>query len=419
MSYNPGLLFYKHYYEDRLFTESGWNDEKHKEYFDKKNKQLFDFQFPGGQFGYAGNNGLSAFSLSTTYPGLLIGTGYTHGSNKMGEFKIGFFFDHTSGLPVIPGSSIKGVIRSAFPCQYEEKAKALEHKSKTAEAGKWKKLANGREKFIKSLLSKLGYELPEGKTIQHLENEIFEGLVGTDRENSEHHFPMNCRDIFHDAVIEYSGTGKIFADDYVTPHKNNKNKGIPDAMKNPIPIQLLKVLPEVDFSFHFDLKKNYYLTQEGEENDTIEIVPRILSPGERLELFRQILLFLGVGAKTNVGYGKWKPKHPQTPRIGLGLTGKTSKPIAGTNKPVQDAPVAEVKQELLYKPLRKGEKVQAIVVKDAKTPPMHIALKLMVIAEGQEQIAYYRYPAGRETGTKAVVEIQEIKPILRIANIKW
>ncbi|MDZ7743476.1 MAG: RAMP superfamily CRISPR-associated protein [Bacteroidota bacterium] len=28
--------------------------------------------------------------------------------------ELGFFFDHTTGLPMIPGSSVKGSLRSAF-----------------------------------------------------------------------------------------------------------------------------------------------------------------------------------------------------------------------------------------------------------------------------------------------------------------
>ena len=38
-----------------------------------------------------------------------------HETNNQGELKLGFFFDHTSGLPMLPGSSVKGAIRGAFP----------------------------------------------------------------------------------------------------------------------------------------------------------------------------------------------------------------------------------------------------------------------------------------------------------------
>ena len=64
-------------------------------------------------------------NLKTIYPGLLIGSGYGHdfkgdveNDKKEQEneaFKIGFYFDFTTGMPVIPGPSIKGAIRSCFP----------------------------------------------------------------------------------------------------------------------------------------------------------------------------------------------------------------------------------------------------------------------------------------------------------------
>jgi len=52
--------------------------------------------------------------LVTTYPGLLIGSGYDHEAGLFGVLKLGFFFDHATGLPIIPGSSVKGVLRSVF-----------------------------------------------------------------------------------------------------------------------------------------------------------------------------------------------------------------------------------------------------------------------------------------------------------------
>ena len=50
------------------------------------------------------------FDLVTTYPGLLIGSGYSHEVHGKDGLKLGFYFDHTTGLPIIPGSSVKGVL---------------------------------------------------------------------------------------------------------------------------------------------------------------------------------------------------------------------------------------------------------------------------------------------------------------------
>ncbi|MCD7838802.1 MAG: RAMP superfamily CRISPR-associated protein, partial [Clostridiales bacterium] len=55
-----------------------------------------------------------SFDLKTTYPGLLAGTGLPHGAGVKGELAIGFTFDYVTGLPYLPGSTVKGVLRSGF-----------------------------------------------------------------------------------------------------------------------------------------------------------------------------------------------------------------------------------------------------------------------------------------------------------------
>jgi CRISPR-associated protein Cmr6 len=54
----------------------------------------------------------------------------------------------------------------------------------------------------------------------------------------------------------------------------------------------VKVLPEVQFEFAFQLKNS-------------QVLPA-LTAANKLDLFQQILLDLGVGAKTNVGYGQFE-----------------------------------------------------------------------------------------------------------------
>jgi hypothetical protein len=78
--------------------------------------------------------------------------------------------------------------------------------------------------------------------------------------------------------------GRFLAGDYITHHE--------DPLKNPNPVMFLKVLPEVEFVFNFKL------------NDSKLI--QALTANNKLNLFKQILLDLGIGAKTNVGYGQFK-----------------------------------------------------------------------------------------------------------------
>jgi hypothetical protein len=58
---------------------------------------------------------------------------------------------------------------------------------------------------------------------------------------------------------------------------------------SPNPIQFLKVLPKVKFQFQFQLKEGGGLKEKQKEL-----------------LFKEILCFMGAGAKTNVGYGQFE-----------------------------------------------------------------------------------------------------------------
>ena len=90
--------------------------------------------------------------------------------------------------------------------------------------------------------------------------------------------------IFFDAFISaIPDNGRVFAEDYITPHKN--------IFKNPIPIRFLKIAPDVTFTFQFKLKDGCFKNSQK------------ISSNEKLKLFKQILLDFGIGAKRNVGYG--------------------------------------------------------------------------------------------------------------------
>ena len=193
------------------------------------------------------------FELKTIYPGLLIGSGYMHDIQSDSAFKLGFYFDHTTGLPVIPGSSIKGVLRNAF--------------------------AMDGGGYVQELLEEESGEKLDKKVIRALEKNIFDsaGEVSVYR-----------RDKFFDAFpVTTSHRERLFlADDYITPH--------PNPLKDPLPIRFLKVRSGVTYRFVFEL-----FDFDGPEGARI-------TAEQKLALFRRILLDLGVGAKTNVGYGQFQ-----------------------------------------------------------------------------------------------------------------
>ena len=233
---NIGWLFYKDYFKDLDYSKL--DDVKNEENINKKVANITNQSFAKQNSKNLGN---AKFELSTIYPGLLLGSGNTHElPDVKGQAILGFHFDYTSGLPEIAGSSIKGVLRSAFT-----------HKE-----------------YIKDIADNQSLD------VKKLEIEIF----GQDGKSNE---VVAGKDIFFDAVIiKGNKNNKILADDYITPHK--------EAIKNPIPLRFIKVIPEVTFEFSFDLKDG------------------LLSIEKKKKLFSQIILDFGLGAKTNVGYGKFQ-----------------------------------------------------------------------------------------------------------------
>lgn len=207
--------------------------------------------------------GEHGFELTTCYPGLIIGSGYQHEVGVEEEFKLGFFFDHTTGLPIIPGSSIKGVIRNVF------------QRSPSYIAG----LISGPD---------LG-ERPSDVQIAQLALEIFGPPQGEAEVEGQ---SLQGQDRFYDAIpkADISFAAQLLGKDNLTPHRS--------PFTDPVPLLFLKIMPGVTFQFDFALQDARILpafTADKKEN-----------------LFKTILLDMGLGAKTNVGYGqflepdKWK-----------------------------------------------------------------------------------------------------------------
>lgn len=192
----------------------------------------------------AGAN-VKSFSLSTMYPGLLIGTGNAHDIKAKEGIKVGFSFDYVTGLPIIPGSSVKGVLRSYFPQKENSDKDLTEYESELV-------------KLLKELTK-------ETLDWRYLEEDIF-----------------NNNDVFLGAYPVITDRKKILARDYITPHK--------DPLKDPVPITMLKVRPGIEYKFLFIL------------NDSDD-PKKGLDVEEKKELFKDLLLLGGIGAKTNVGYG--------------------------------------------------------------------------------------------------------------------
>jgi len=193
-------------------------------------------------------SGAKIFSLKTTYPGLIIGSGYNHPAQEQSsDFQLGFYFDYTTGMPVIPGSTVKGILKSVFPKE-----------------GNKDKIKEEKLIYVNSIINK-----------ERFLTEV----------NWERLFEKG--NTFFDAYVSgIPGDGKIFAEDYITPHTGG-------PFKNPIPLRFLKIAPGVTFTFQFKLIDSNF---DGGGK---------ISANEKLDLFKKILLDFGIGAKRNVGYGNF------------------------------------------------------------------------------------------------------------------
>lgn len=248
MAYNNiGKVFFKEYYTDVDFgfviSEKEADDKSIARVKDvnKKIRQsnLIPIDNPIG--------GLRTITATILYPGLITGTGLVHDSKGIeGGYNLGMHFDYTTGMPIVYGSSVKGVLRSYF------------------------------EEFYDGDIDK-----------KQLVEAIFKGEDGNGVP-----LPMYKRDVFFDAVITagYQKDDKsapyFLADDSITPHTGG-------PLKNPLPIAMLKIAAGCKIEFRFLLK------------DTT-INGATFSADEKLKLFKDILGTVGVGAKTNVGYGQLK-----------------------------------------------------------------------------------------------------------------
>lgn len=217
----------------------------------------------------------SVVNMRVQASGLLIGSGLAHGlPGSEEDVKTGLQFDYTSGLPVIPGSSVKGVIRSAFPTIKEDKEQSNGGEIELGEADAEKL------NYIKSLIA----DIPEFSALCLEDKDILE--LGNQM--------FNHGDIFADALLVGYGTRmnqhrpvkQVLAEDYITPHTGG-------PLAQPIPIKIVKVAPGVTFAFCFKF------------NET-KIGAKVVSASMKKALCAAILQELGVGAKTNVGYGVLK-----------------------------------------------------------------------------------------------------------------
>lgn len=252
---NLHYLFHKEYFAG--INETNLSFETH-------NRKLTEAEMPEDAPLLPFSDDESSFSLAVRYPGLVMGLGYPHdiskeiiGASADEAIKQGFSLDYVTGLPYLPASSVKGALRSAF--------------------------RGDKSAYVAELLGEMAI-LPGATDTQagKLEQAIF-GEWAEDAQT-----PLSShRDVFFDAFPVSGGhANKLLAMDVITHH--------PGPLLEPNPVKMMRVRPGVTFRFRFRLTPSQ-INLDG-SNYTI-------TPNQKLNLFKRILLDLGVGAKTNVGYG--------------------------------------------------------------------------------------------------------------------
>lgn len=255
--------------EDSLFVANA------EELVNERNKEIFSFEFPEADTPLKeckSIEGYRDFSLYTLYPGLLVGTGNPHEIAVAGALKCGFTFDYVTGLPYITGSTLKGMIRSYFPGDTKNE-----------------EVSDGYNELIKGLLGK------EEIDVLALKEDMFDG-----------------NDIFLGAfpVVEKNNRN-ILDMEFITPHK--------EKFKNPNPVSLVKVKPAVKFVFS-------YVFQDYVVDGVV-----MVSADEKAKLCKELLLFAGIGAKTNVGFGRFAERKP----FMHDLVNRDGSANTGNNRPQQ------------------------------------------------------------------------------------
>ncbi len=268
--------------------------------------------------------------MKTVYPGLLIGTGNPHSAKFDGsgegaddEIKLGFTLDHVTGLPYIPGSTVKGVLRSIFKKPgNRDKDETREHYEARLEA------YNNRLSYIKEIMTEI-----IGKTFEDLKKQDPEEMIKKFESEVFGEEGSKKADVFFDAypVRGNSKTGKLFAFESITPHS---------MFKDPTPLRLLKVIPDVIFEFRFLIKDSVAIPEMTKE--------------KKVELFKRVISDFGMGAKTNVGFGVFVPydeeliylnydNDNEAPGKKVGNSGKTEQPL--NNQRMKETKIIEAKIE--------------------------------------------------------------------------
>ena len=293
--------------------EGNEKDEKIKKTIQRKNHELVNSKWKLLQEEVPLFGDMQTLAFKVLYPGLLMGLGYEHSTDLVKDapkIALGMSLDYTTGLPVIPGSEAKGMLRSAFI---------------------------GSKDLIKGYLAEVKEEFSQltDQEIHALEVDIFghTHTYDTDFKPSKEAEEGHGKDIFFDAFPKKKKkNGHLIGLENITSHISydpdlKENPRMYQGLTDPNPITLLKVMPDVVFLFRFKLCDSEITVN----NKTVSITAE-----QKLKLFENIITDFGMGAKTNVGFGLLEKTTEKPPYCYLFSAGSESNLTSGQNETPTD-----------------------------------------------------------------------------------
>jgi CRISPR-associated protein Cmr6 len=250
---------------------------KHQHFLSKRNKNIKIFEFTA--------------NLASPF---ISGLGSGHPTET------GMVLDRNTGLPYIPASSIKGVMRLAHCLNLYDKYKARNNIDGSAgvEANKW--LVRGKLDSKGKFLKSENYNEGDVWVINDNEQSIVKYFGISEKDSVQIRgqlvfldaFPYNVPEIKTDIMSPHYKTY------YTGPEeKNEKNFKGPIETDATVPIKFLTVAPGTEFVFRcfvspLATQESQVETSWGEEDEkAIEA------------MFERALTKIGIGGKTSIGYG--------------------------------------------------------------------------------------------------------------------
>jgi len=207
---------------------------------------------------------------------------FTTGLGNEHPLENGFAFLNPYGLPYLPGSGVKGVLRRA---------------ASELASGQWN-ASDWSTDVRHEVHQRDGKDHPKGKRL--FDASDIDVLFGSEALNGENHLRGVLS--FWDVIPQIEGNSLMV--DIMTPHqshyyqqKDAAGSTTPHDSGSPNPISFLTVPPGSGFAFHVvcDSTRLQHLAPDLAANDRWKVL--------LTEAFEHAFEWLGFGAKTSVGYG--------------------------------------------------------------------------------------------------------------------